>query len=132
MMRRLREASENNTMDKQSFKQHVLNNDYIILDKDGACSFVVTQINDENFNDISPKLRQQLENEGKYNLWIGFVTFGTQRLYSIQMLPIYGNSQSYVTSWFTNTAEEAIYQCLNDRQMKLLKRANTYIENSET
>lgn len=113
-------------MNKQSFKQQVLNKGYINLDKDGECIFVVTQINDDNFKDISPKLKQQLEDEGKYNSWIGFITFNTQLPYSVRMLPIYGNSQSYVTKWFTESAEEAINQCLSDRQMRLLKRANNY------
>lgn len=119
--------SAGNKLDRQSLKQHVINNECITIDKDGACNFVVTQINDENFKDISPMLKQQLEDEGKYNSYIGFITFEKQAPYSTQMLPIYGNSQSYVMQWFTNTAEQAIDQCLNDRQMKVLKRANDYI-----
>jgi hypothetical protein len=116
--------------DKKSIKQHILSNGFVTIDKDGGCYFVVTQINDENFNDISPMLKQQLEDEGKYNSWIGFTAFKAQVPYSVQMLPIYGNSKKYVTKWFTDTAEEAINQDLNDRQFGLLKRANDYIENS--
>lgn len=121
-------AKKADKLDKRSIKQHVLNDGYITIDEDGACIFAVVQINDENFSDISPMLKQQLEDEGKSNSWIGFVTSRKQMPYSVQMLPIYGNPKKYVTKWFTDTAEEAIDQCLSDRQMVLLKRASSYIE----
>lgn len=115
-------------LNKKSIKEYLLNNKYINLDNDGQCNFIVTQVNEENFCDINPKLKQQLEDEGKYNSWIGFITYGNQHPYSIQALPIYGSSQQYITKWFTNEIETTIDQCLNDRQMKLLKRANDYIK----
>lgn len=114
-------------LDKQSFKQQVLQNNHITIDKDGGCNFVVAQINDENFGDITPKLKQQLEEEGKYNWWIGFLVSKVEQPYTVQLLPIYGDSKKYVTKWFTKTAEEAIEIDLKDRQMELLKRANSYL-----
>lgn len=128
-MNRLKKLAGNN-LNRQTFKQITLDNGFIPIDENGELNFVVTQINIENFNDISPNLQEQLENENKYNSWIGFISYEKQSPYSVQMLPIYGNSQEYITRWFTNTAEEAIDQCLNDRSMKLLKRANTYRENN--
>lgn len=124
-------AGASNKLNKQSFKQYVLNNGHITIDEDGRDDFVVIQINNENFKDISPAFKRQLEDEGKYNSWIGFITFEKQPPYTVQMLPIYGNSQKYVTKWFTNTADEAIDQCLSDKQMQLLKRANDYIGSND-
>jgi hypothetical protein len=129
-MKRLLKQAVNNKIDRNTFKQTVLNNGYIQLDSDGKYFYIVTEINDQNFNDISPKLKEQLENEGKYGSYIGFVDSKNTPLYSVQMLPIYGNSQSYVTKWFTDTAEEAIDNDLRSRQMALLKRANEYIINN--
>lgn len=114
-------------LNKQSFKQEVLQNGYITLDKDGGYSFVVAQINEENFSDITPKLKQQLEEEGKYNWWIGFLTSKVEQPYTVQLLPIYGDSKKYVTKWFAKTAEEAIEIDLKDKQTELLKRANSFI-----
>lgn len=116
-------------LNKRSLMEHVLHNGCIAIDSDGRCNFVVTQINDENFSDISPTFKQQLEDEGKYNSWIGFITLGGPP-YSVQWLPIYGDSQRYVTKWFNSKAETAIEQNLNDNQMRLLKRANDYILNN--
>jgi hypothetical protein len=79
-----------NKMDRQSFKQQVLNNGYITIDSDGALNYVVTKINDNNFRDINPTLKKQLEDEGKYNSWIGFITHEKQPPYTVQALPIYG------------------------------------------
>lgn len=112
---------------KKSFKQQVLNEGSITIDNDGEYIFVVTQINDKNFKDISPKFKQQLENEGKYNSWIGFITYNEEGPYSTNMLPIFGDPNKYVTKWFKNTPEEAIDQDLNSRSMGLLKRANEYL-----
>jgi hypothetical protein len=114
-------------MNRKSFKDFVLKNHCITIDKDGEYTFVVTQINDKNFRDIDPLFQQQLKDEGKYNLWIGFIT-SEQAPYSIQCLPIYGSATRYITKWFTNTAEQAIDQCLKDREIKLLQRANNYLE----
>ena len=113
---------------KKSFIQLALENGKVMLDKEGDINFVVTQINDTNFNDISPKLMEQLKNENKYNLWIGFITSKMQAPYSIQSLPIFGNSNRYILKHFQNSAENAINDDLNDRSIKLLKRANEYIE----
>ena len=113
---------------KKSFIKLVAQNKNIIIDKEGDLNFVVTQINDTNFNDISPKLMQQLKNENKYNSWIGFITSKMQAPYSIQSLPIFGNSQHYILGYFKNSAENAIEQSLNDKPIHLLKRANEYIQ----
>jgi hypothetical protein len=119
-----------NKLDKKSFIQQVLKDGYINIDEDDRLKFVVTQINDENFSDINPEFKQQLEDEGKYNSWISFITFSNELApYKIRTLPIYGNSKCYVTRWFRKTTEEAINDCLNDKQMCLLKRANNYIDN---
>jgi hypothetical protein len=110
-------------MDKKSFKQVVLSNNCIPIDN-GELTFVIARINDENFRDISPRFKEQLKNENKYNSWIGFITHEKQLPYTVQMLPIYGRSDKYVTKWFTKTPEETIDQCLKDKGVCLLNRAN--------
>lgn len=110
-----------------SFIKQVLNEGSINIDNDGKYIFVVTRINNENFKDVTPKLQQQLEDEGKYNSWIGFITYNEEGPYSTNMLPIFGDPNKYVTKWFTNTPEESIDQNLRDRQIGLLKRANEYL-----
>lgn len=114
---------ENQKIDQRTFIQKVLQDGFIPLDK-GSNRFVVAQINDKNFTDINDKLRTQLEEEGKWNYWIGFIWWKDSDRYSIRALPIYGSSNRYVTKWFTKTPEDAIRQSLSDKDMKLLQRVS--------
>lgn len=117
-MKRLKVASSK--IDKQSLIEKVLDNGYIEIDN-GQSRFVVTQINDQNFFNISEKFKTQLEAEGKYDSWIGFIA-SNPAPYDTQVLPIFGSATSYVTKWFTNTAEESIEMSLKDKQLNLLNR----------
>jgi hypothetical protein len=112
---------------KKTFTQIVIDNGSIPIDKDGDLTFVVAQINEENFRDINSLFKEQLEAEGKYNSWISFIT-SEQAPYSISSLPIYGSAEKYVTKWFRDTPEKTIERDLNDKWMGLLKRANAYRE----
>jgi hypothetical protein len=113
-------------MDKKELKQILMSKGHVKMDEDGKCVFTVCQINDTNFNDIGDALRQQLVDERKYDTWISFIAYTECPPYSVQMLPIYGNSQKYVTKWFATTKEESIEQGFKDKQMGLLNRVNNY------
>ena len=114
---------------KKSFKQVVLENGSIPIGTDGSLYFIITQVNTENFPDMTEKLIKQLKDENKYNSWIGIIDCLNQGPYNMSSLPIYGDPNKYVTHHFTYSAEEAIDLALGDRQMKLLKRANEHISN---
>lgn len=114
---------------KETLKKYMLENKIVILDQDSWCRFIVTQINEENFKDINPKLKEQLQAENKYNSWVSFVTSRFEKPYTIDILPIYGNSEKYITKYFSDNIEDAIDFCLNDSQIQVLKRANNFIKN---
>ena len=119
----------NKPITKDQLKKIVLDNGYIPIDnrKDNLY-YVVAKINDDNFGDIPPKLKEQLKDEGLYNrAYIGFMSYSAKPPYTVQMLPIYGDSKRYVTKWFTSNPGAAIDHDLSERYMKLLKRANEYI-----
>lgn len=122
-------ANGNKKLSRAEFIDTVLSKGYIALDnKQYTLYYVVTEVNDTNFDDMSTKLRDQLETEGLYdNSYIGFLSYSSNPPYTVQMLPIYGNPNKYVTRWFTDSAKQAIEQDLKDRQIGLLSRANKYI-----
>jgi hypothetical protein len=108
---------------KLDFIKQVKDNGHIPLDND--LYYVVAKISDDNFKDISPKFKEQLKDEGLYNKsYIGFISRSAKPPYTVRVLPIYGSSSKYETKWFTDSVEKAINRDLNDRNMKLLKRAN--------
>ena len=110
-------------MNRKQLIQRVVENGYIHIDG-GDTIYVLTQINDENFADISPLLREQLKRDNKWNTWITLYTGQLKEKYSVTTLPIYGKPDRYVTKWFKNNREEVIMTDLKDRSMKLLKRAS--------
>lgn len=129
-LKKLATLTKESKLSKKKFIETVLQNGYITIDQ-GQYFFVVTQINKENFPDMDEKLEEQLNNEGKYNGWIGFIDNNSQAPFSVQALPIYGSYQSFITEYVKYTAEGAAEYDLSDRQMQLLKRANEYLENNK-
>lgn len=110
-------------MNRKQLIKEVLENGHIQIDN-GNTVYVLTQINEENFENISPELEEQLKKENKWNTWITLYTGKLKDKYSVTLLPIFGNSEKYVTKWFKNNREEVIMTDLKDRSMKLLKRAS--------
>lgn len=108
--------------DAQLFKEKVLRDGHIAIDG-GEIYYVVARINTDNFNDMGDKLIAQLKCEGKYDYYIGFLSRNAEPPYTVQMLPIYGNAERYVTKWFATTPENAISSDLRDRQLCIVKRA---------
>lgn len=108
----------------------VLQDGFIYLDT-GETVYVVTQVSDKTFHNITPKLKKQLTDEGLYdNAYIGFMcsTYSiVDGKYSIHYLPIYGNPNEYVTKWFSSDPMRIVQNDLRARSMGLLKRANDYI-----
>lgn len=98
--------------------------DKISLDG-GDSIFTVQKVNDDNLK-LTPKLKQQLQDEGLYdNSYIGFIVgSGASAPFDQDYLPIYGSSKAYVTKWFTNTVKDAVNQNLKDKNMQLIQRAN--------
>lgn len=84
--------------------------------------FSVHKVNSENF-DLSPMLTDQLKKEGKYNTtYIAIVSDKKVGPYGMDVLPIYGNSDKYVTKHFVSTPKEAAADTIRD--MKLVKQLN--------
>lgn len=109
----------------KTFKEVVMNDGHIQIEENLV--YLVIQINDDNFENINEKFKEQLSEENKYNMWIGFITNELKDKYDIQSLPIYGDPNKYVTKWFASTPEKAIDSDLRNRSMQLLKRANDFI-----
>ena len=89
--------------------------------------FSVHKVNSENF-DLSPMLIDQLKKEGKYNTtYIAIISdkqFGPHEMgpHGMDVLPIYGNSDKFVTKHFVSTPKEAAADTIRD--MKLVKQIN--------
>jgi hypothetical protein len=81
----------------------IRNNKYIY--ENGKIELGLIQLRDvQNPTDM---LRQQLISEGKEDYYIiSFTSLGGT--FTMQMLPIYGNANGYVTRWFSPSAQEAI------------------------
>ena len=111
---------------KQQFKEAAINKGNVQLDSDGKCFYIVCQINTNNFPNATKMLIDQLNDEGKYNDWIGFVNYTPAPPFSTDMLPIFGNPNQYVTKHFKKSAESVIDTDLKSK-MNLLGRANQYL-----
>ena len=84
--------------------------------------FSVHKVNSENF-DLSPILTEQLKKEGKYDTtYIAIVNDKQFGPHGMDILPIYGNSDKYVTKHFVSTPKEAAADTIRD--MKLVKQIN--------
>ena len=91
----------------------------------GDTIYTVQKVNDNNIK-MPEMLKKQLQDEGLYdNSYIGFMTSGNSKApFSSEYLPIYGNSNKYVTKWFSSSVKAAVERDLKDKAMMLLQRAN--------
>lgn len=95
---------------------------------DGNMFYVVTQVNDSTFDNLPDQLKEQLKSEGKTNYYVAFIT--SNRIpFSIDILPIYGSADKFVTKWFYYDMDEAIQSDLRDKWMGLYKRIKSYEPN---
>ena len=96
----------------------------VLISQDGNIDLFVSvhKVNSENF-DLSPMLTEQLKKEGKYNTtYIAIISdkqFGPN---GMDVLPIYGRSDKFVTKHFVSTPKEAAADAIRD--MKLVKQIN--------
>lgn len=96
----------------------------VLISRDGNIDLFVSvhKVNSENF-DLSPMLTEQLKKEGKYNTtYIAIVSDKKVGPYGMNVLPIYGNSDKYITKHFVSTPKEATADTIRD--MKLVKQIN--------
>ena len=72
----------------------------------------------------------QLRYDGKWGFFASGVTDKNpvKNKISPRTLPIFGNSNRYVTKWFFRNQEDAIDMDLKDREYGLLRRAQKYID----
>lgn len=95
---------------------------YIAIDK-GELFYNVTLVNDSNFPNMTKKLKAQLLEENLYGTsYIGHIDRSNKPPFSMETLPIFGNSNKYVTKWFKSSEIEAVNVDLKDKYLGLLKR----------
>ena len=112
------------TSDAKSIVKSMLEKDGEVLVNRGMRKVVVTQINEENFNDMPDMLIKQLKKEHKLNYWIDIlVPTRENKPYSYEHLPIFGDDTKYVTKWFSSTKEKAIKRLLNDKELNVVDQA---------
>ena len=90
-----------------------LNKDKYIKLKGGF--YRIFQANESTIE--SSALLEQLKDEGKYNYWIATYDFKSKNpefLVSNEVLPIYGNSEKYITKWFYKDYDIALRTALRD------------------
>ena len=89
----------------------ILNNKYIY--ENGNIKLGLIQLKD--IQDATDKFKQQIISEGKENYYIiAMADFGGT--FTMQMLPIYGDPNKYVTKWFCSTPQGAIDSAKRDRR----------------
>lgn len=97
----------------------ILNNKYIY--ENGEIKLGLIQLKD--IQDATDKFKQQIISEGKEDYYIiALAAFGGT--FSMQLLPIYGDPNKYVTRWFCPTPQGAIDSAKRDTRSvpaKLLK-----------
>lgn len=89
----------------------ILNNKYIY--ENGNIKLGLIKLKD--IQDATDKFKQQIISEGKENYYIiAMADFGGT--FTMQMLPIYGDPNKYVTKWFCSTPQGAIDSAKKDRR----------------
>lgn len=116
---------------RNNFIDYLLQSDdnFIMLDEDGAYKYSCLPVTTENFN-LTDKMVKQFKEDWVYGDYVGGVLWGDSKPYSTDTLPIYGRSDIYETKWFYEDKADAIKRDLSNRSMQLLKRANAYLNSS--
>ena len=90
-------------------KNRLLNDGFIKL-TDGRGYYVLARLNKENFPEMPATLEKQLKDEDKYGTYVTFFSILEKPPYRLEMLPIYGDPERYVTKWLYRDPEEAVKQ----------------------
>lgn len=103
------EIIQNNLNENYSsdlFRDYMMNNERLNL-TDGR--FVaVLPVTTENF-ELDNSLEKQLKEEGKYGWYIGIIYTDTfNKPYPMNTLPVFGDDNEWITSWFTKDKESQI------------------------
>lgn len=116
---------------RNNFIDYLLQSDdnFIMLDEDGACKYGCLPVTTEYFN-LTDKMVKQFKEDWVYGDYVGGVLWGDSKPYSTDTLPIYGRGDRYETKWFREDKADAIKRDLSTRSMQLLKRANAYLNSS--
>lgn len=92
---------------KRSEAKKIYQNNQVIQLNDTYYSKIVLA-NEDNFDENCSGLLKQLKAEGKYNTWINVVVSDPTKKVSIYELPVFGNSEKWVTKWFYFDKNEAV------------------------
>lgn len=115
---------------KKSIIEEVIKKGFVLLD-DGDLKLTVVKMNTEEC-EMPEKLEAQLKEEGLYNnsYAAAIIPVDLEKC-SIDYLPIYGNSEKYITRHLLRDKESAIEILTNDTYAHITKRANEYLEKGE-
>ena len=101
----------------------------IPLDADGTIKYKVVAVDKDHIIDMSEKLEQQLKQEGKYG-W--YTTCCSSHIETREQdLPIFGDSNKFVTKWLVRDYGDAVQSDLRDRSMRLYNRIMSFEENKD-
>ena len=101
----------------------------IPLDADGTIKYKVVAVDKDHIIDMSEKLEQQLKQEGKYG-W--YTTCCSSHIDTREQdLPIFGDSNKFVTKWLVRDYGDAVQSDLRDRSMGLYNRIISFEENKD-
>lgn len=92
---------------KRSEAKKMYQNDQVVKLNEFYSSMVILA-NEETLAENCSGLLEQLKAEGKYNTWIHVVIPNPTEKVSINYLPVFGNSEKWVTKWFYFDKNEAI------------------------
>ena len=88
----------------------------------GESFFFIVPIDEEHIK-MTPKFKKQLEDEGLYgNVYYGGMCDNPKLPINMEWLPIYGDSNKYVTKWFRYSYDSAFDDRLRERSFGLSKR----------
>ena len=101
----------------------------IPLDADGTIKYKVVAVDKDHIIDMSEKLEQQLKQEGKYG-W--YTTCCSSHIDTREQdLPIFGDSNKFVTKWLVRDYGDAVQSDLRDRSMRLYNRIMSFEEHKD-
>jgi hypothetical protein len=126
----LNEAREKKTFD--TFMTYLMNQDGRCSADGGDHTFYCLKLNDDNFDfDGYDKFKEQIEKEGLYDWsWVAGI-IPNKNLKDgkvpVSWLPIFGDSNRYVTKWLQNgTPSSAVAEVFRDRRMKVKDRIDYF------
>ena len=120
-------------MNRNKFIEKVKNDGFVFLDENAEYKYWCLKINESNFKNMPETLIEQLKNDDYYdNGYIGVIVHANENPpLDYHCMPVFGDPNKWVTKWIWHNIDDAIKSTLNDRMIKLLKRANEFEEASK-